>query len=194
MFAVSQPHVESFNDLISGMSAHACASLDAAALIKSVNLGAHSQVSIRVSNLRIGYPILEKASSSSSRTTVRLLPRQCRESGLTYSAPLRMNIDFKSLSGTTSVVRTIGGMPIMVRSHRCNLRAFHEDQLIAAREVARYFSPPKPTSAQEVVEVGGYFIINGIERVVRLLQVPKRNLPLAVSRRAYSRRGILYTE
>lgn len=42
-------------------------------------------------------------------------------------------------------------------------------------------------------EFGGYFIINGIERLVRLLIVPRRNHVLALIRPSFMKRGPLYT-
>lgn len=52
----------------------------------------------------------------------------------------------------------IGDLPIMVLSSRCNLAGMNARSLVSSRE--------------EDTEVGGYFIINGIEKVIRLLQVP----------------------
>ena len=43
-------------------------------------------------------------------------------------------------------------------------------------------------------EFGGYFLVNGIERCVRLLQVPRRNHPTAIQRSNYKKRGPLYTD
>lgn len=42
-------------------------------------------------------------------------------------------------------------------------------------------------------ELGGYFIVNGIERIIRLLQVNKRNFPIAVDRKSFANRGPEYT-
>ena len=43
-------------------------------------------------------------------------------------------------------------------------------------------------------EFGGYFIVNGIERCVRLLQIPRRNHPTAIQRSNYKNRGPTYTD
>jgi len=42
--------------------------------------------------------------------------------------------------------------------------------------------------------MGGYFIVNGIERCVRMLQVPRRNFPTAIQRNNYKNRGNVYTD
>jgi DNA-directed RNA polymerase I subunit RPA2 len=43
-------------------------------------------------------------------------------------------------------------------------------------------------------EFGGYFLVNGIERCVRLLQIPRRNHPTAIQRSNYKNRGPTYTD
>ena len=43
-------------------------------------------------------------------------------------------------------------------------------------------------------EFGGYFICNGIERCVRLLQIPRRNHPTAIQRTNYKNRGPTYSD
>lgn len=43
-------------------------------------------------------------------------------------------------------------------------------------------------------EFGGYFIINGNERCIRMLQIPRRNHPTAIQRSNYKNRGPTYTD
>jgi len=43
------------------------------------------------------------------------------------------------------------------------------------------------------LETGGYFIVNGNEKVIRLLIVPKRNHPQALVRSSFEKRGKSYT-
>lgn len=47
---------------------------------------------------------------------------------------------------------------------------------------------------EESLEMGGYFIVNGNEKVIRLLIVPKRNHPLALIRGSFGHRGSTYTQ
>lgn len=42
--------------------------------------------------------------------------------------------------------------------------------------------------------MGGYFIVNGNEKLIRLLNVPKRNHPLALVRSSFANRGTTYTQ
>ena len=67
----------------------------------------------------------------------------------------------------------------MVGSKFCNLRRMDEKQLIQAGE--------------DMTEYGGYFIINGNEKVIRMLIVPKRNYPTVFSRSNFANRGSNFT-
>ncbi len=42
--------------------------------------------------------------------------------------------------------------------------------------------------------MGGYFICNGIERLVRMLQIPRRNYVNALTRPSFQKRGSQYTD
>jgi DNA-directed RNA polymerase I subunit RPA2 len=46
---------------------------------------------------------------------------------------------------------------------------------------------------EESEELGGYFIVNGIEKIVRMLLVNRRNYPMAIQRGAFTNRGPGYT-
>ncbi|KAK7901491.1 hypothetical protein WMY93_018260 [Mugilogobius chulae] len=45
-----------------------------------------------------------------------------------------------------------------------------------------------------LVEMGGYFVVNGIEKVIRMLIMPRRNYPIAMSRPKWKSRGQGYTQ
>jgi DNA-directed RNA polymerase I subunit RPA2 len=65
-------------------------------------------------------------------------------------------------------------------SERCHLRGCKPSKLVELKEEAN--------------EVGGYFVMNGIERCVRLLQVPRRNYATAIQRSSYKNRGSSYSD
>ncbi len=48
-------------------------------------------------------------------------------------------------------------------------------------------------SKEESEELGGYFVVNGIEKIIRMLQVNRRNYPMAINRSAFAKRGPGYT-
>jgi len=47
---------------------------------------------------------------------------------------------------------------------------------------------------EENTEMGGYFICNGIERIIRMLILQRRHYIMALKRSAYLKRGSNYTE
>ncbi|KAL4600473.1 hypothetical protein ACB092_11G201100 [Castanea dentata] len=73
-----------------------------------------------------------------------------------------------------------GQFPIMLKSKYCHLRGADPQKLVSCRE--------------EPSEMGGYFILNGLERVVRLLILPKRNYPMSMVRNSFSDRREGYTD
>ena len=82
----------------------------------------------------------------------------------------------------------------MVRSKGCNLDGLSPEQLVEAKE--------------DRTESGGYFLLHGLERVIRLplglvisvfravvrLVMPRANYPMAINRPSYQSRGKLYTQ
>uniref|UniRef100_A0A8D1F758 DNA-directed RNA polymerase subunit beta n=1 Tax=Sus scrofa TaxID=9823 RepID=A0A8D1F758_PIG len=74
----------------------------------------------------------------------------------------------------------LGYVPIMVKSKLCNLYSLSPRALIEHHE--------------EAEEMGGYFIINGIEKVIRMLIMPRRNFPIAMVRPKWKSRGPGYTQ
>ncbi len=114
-----------------------------------------------------------------------LTPRECRERQITYGGLLIGNMvaSIETPSGATADFEfsvKLGNVPIMVMSEKCHLRGS---------------APPKLVSlGEEATEVGGYFVLNGIERVIRLLQLPRRNHAMAIERSSYRNRGPLYSD
>jgi len=113
--------------------------------------------------------------------TVQIYPSEIRQRGATYQAKLHATISF-SVDGVkqASVPKTLGSIPIMVKSVCCNLHGLSPKQLVLHQE--------------EEQEMGGYFIINGNEKVVRMLIMQRRNFPLGIIRPSWKNRGQYYTE
>jgi DNA-directed RNA polymerase subunit B len=89
--------------------------------------------------------------------TVReVYPREARIRNLTYSAPLYLEIELDDEGRETYERVNIGDLPIMVKSNLCLLSRHTEDELIKRGE--------------DPNEVGGYFIVNGSERVIVSLE------------------------
>uniref|UniRef100_A0A8C9R8U0 DNA-directed RNA polymerase subunit beta n=1 Tax=Scleropages formosus TaxID=113540 RepID=A0A8C9R8U0_SCLFO len=111
----------------------------------------------------------------------RVFPAECRGRRCTYRGKLVADVSW-SLNGVPKgiVKHALGLVPIMVKSKLCNLHGLSPKELIEHHE--------------EAEEMGGYFIVNGIEKVLRLLIMPRRNYPIAMVRPKWKSRGQGYTQ
>ncbi|KAF2076943.1 hypothetical protein CYY_001781 [Polysphondylium violaceum] len=116
-------------------------------------------------------------------STQKLYPNQAREAGTSYDAPFSGSVSI-SKAGDEKPLYTVpvnlGRMPIMVRSNYCHLEGMTPEELVKRRE--------------EELEQGGYFIINGNEKVVRMLVMTKANHPVSLTRKGWTNRGPSYTK
>ncbi|PIN90060.1 DNA-directed RNA polymerase subunit B [Candidatus Pacearchaeota archaeon CG10_big_fil_rev_8_21_14_0_10_32_14] len=103
---------------------------------------------IQLGKIDVGKPVVIEADGSSSYIT----PAEARLRNLTYSAPITLEISVRKDSQTDSQVVEIGKIPIMVKSKVCNTCGMNKEELTAN------FNDP--------LDPGGYFIINGNERVL----------------------------
>jgi DNA-directed RNA polymerase I subunit RPA2 len=111
----------------------------------------------------------------------KLYPYEARMSGSTYSAPMNVDVNFQLDDGTLfTLQKNVGRLPIMVKSLNCHLYGLEKDDLLKHKE--------------EENEFGGYFIVNGIEKIIRLLFVQRRNYPLCMKRRQFAQSGKEFTE
>ncbi len=130
-------------------------------------------------------PTILKPSTTQMNSSVPLLPKHARELGVSYTGEMRGDFCWRvispdgSSSETQRLSRRLGEMPIMLGSSRCHTHKKSPNQLVAMGE--------------ESNEFGGCFIVSGIERCVRLLQVPRRNHMLAIKRPTYKSRGASYS-
>ena len=110
----------------------------------------------------------------------KIYPSECRLRSLTYSAPLKATIARKfDNEPEEKVTVNLGDVPVMVRSVNCHLQGLSEEDLVRRHE--------------DMAELGGYFIVNGNERIVRMLIMTKRNYPVAFHRPTFINRGRLFT-
>ncbi|KAL9968326.1 hypothetical protein ACROYT_G026687 [Oculina patagonica] len=169
------PHIQSFNFMLEeGLS------LAAQAIRPQEFLLSNGQkATIYFTDASVGVPTLSENNLHASQ--MKVFPSECRERGATYKAKLQVTLQWKldnQLQG--SVTKVIGNIPIMVKSNNCSLAKLTPNELVRKHE--------------EAEEAGGYFIINGIEKVIRMLILPRRNFPIAIIRPSWKSRGPLYTE
>jgi DNA-directed RNA polymerase I subunit RPA2 len=201
---LSAPHVESFNYFLDhGLSAAISdiepIEFDVRDPKDEINYESFDQIDVMkmwVENVKISRPMLEEGNKNR-----KLTPRMCRELGVVYSGQMtgefcyqvihrqrqQLSPDDNSKWTWTETpgklhrfTKKFGDMPIMILSEACHLRGKSPAELAHMRE--------------EQNEFGGYFIVNGIERCVRLLQIPRRNHPTAIKRSNYKNRGPTYSD
>ena len=167
------PHVDSFNYFLNHGLLEAINDIPE----NEFNLGEDLVVRMKFTDVQIGYP-----QKNDDQSGMDLTPREARERGLSYTGVLTttINVDIPGeVEGMTLTVR-MGDLPIMVKSDRCHLKGLSPHRLVRLKEEAN--------------EMGGYFVMNGIERVIRLLQVPRRNYASAIERTSFKNRGHAYSD
>ncbi|PIU63574.1 DNA-directed RNA polymerase subunit B'' [archaeon CG07_land_8_20_14_0_80_38_8] len=108
--------------------------------------------------IKLGNITLEKPSVKEADGTKRMItPAEARIRNLTYESPIYMEIIVEK-DGIEEEIKTVhvGNMPIMVLSKFCHLYGKTDDELIEMGE-----DPNDP---------GGYFIINGTERIIIVVE------------------------
>lgn len=140
-------HLDSYNKFIdNGMQSI----IDRVGIIKPSIEG----FEMHLGRVRIDTPKVIEADGA-QRT---VLPSEARARNLTYAAPIFLEI-IPVYNGVEKKMFSevfIGEMPVMIKSKLCHLDNMSEDELIAAGE-----DPADP---------GGYFIINGSERVLTSIE------------------------
>ena len=103
-------------------------------------------------------------------------PTEARERGGTYKGKITVRTGY-SVNGITQpmVEKVMGYIPIMLRSMACHLHNLTPAELVKRGEHEQ--------------EWGGYFVIGGHERLIRMLQTTRRNYPVAMSRGSWKNRG-----
>ncbi|KAG6650617.1 DNA-directed RNA polymerase I subunit 2 isoform X1 [Carya illinoinensis] len=147
--------------------------------------GIHVHDSFTNKNLRIWVenPKLHRPAKELLSKTMHgdLLPYKCRQAKISYTGSLKADVCFQWDGGAPIAQEfDFGQFPIMLKSKLCHLRDADPQKLVSKKE--------------ESSEMGGYFILNGLERVVRLLILPKRNYPMSMVRNSFSDRREGYTD
>lgn len=133
---------------------------------------------VKCVNYRLFKPQVDSACYSRDKD---LYPAECRQSGNSYLG--KLNLEFVwYLDGNFmgSFDDYIGQVPVMVKSKLCNLHDASPKKMIRHKEDAE--------------ELGGYFISNGNERIIRMLVAVRRNYPIGLSRKTWKDSFPFYSE
>ncbi|MFP4631836.1 MAG: DNA-directed RNA polymerase subunit B'' [Halobacteriota archaeon] len=145
---IAEHHIESFNNFLR----HGMQRVINEQETIDTDIGekeGEEEVYVRLGEINVGTPQVQEADGSEEP----LYPQEARLRNITYSAPMYMEMqivegDYEYEPSTTY----IGDLPIMMRSDACNLEGLAENEVVELGE-----DPEDP---------GGYFIVNGSERVL----------------------------
>ena len=172
--SLTKNHIDSFNfgldySLIKGIK-----------YLKQLELEYDKSTKLEISiyKAEIGKPTVHKDARCK---TGLIYPSECRQAGFSYKAPLQLSFQIK-INGNPvgSFTEDAGGLPIMVKSNRCNLNGLTSKQLIEHKE--------------DPEEAGGYFIINGNEKLIRFLIAQIRNYPIVMTRKGWKKASKLTSD
>lgn len=120
---------------------------------------------IEYNNIYLGRPTRHDEDSpdmSRARWDSTVTPNECRLRDTSYSAPIMVDVSY--WRGVREVRRkgiVIGRLPVMLRSSRCILSNKSEDEMASLRECP--------------LDPGGYFIVNGTEKVILVQEQISKN-------------------
>jgi DNA-directed RNA polymerase subunit B len=147
-------------------------------IVEEINESISDQdVELKFGKVRVGEPNIIEADGSVSYLT----PIEAKLRNLTYAAPVYVELSVKYENQTESSEVEIGRIPIMVRSSRCSTKNMTKDELTKIY--------------MDKLDQGGYFIINGNERVIVMSEDLAPNQPFiedgrqGLTLRVFSERG-----
>jgi DNA-directed RNA polymerase subunit B len=111
------------------------------------------ELTIKLGKVSVGKPIVKESEGS----VREILPLEARIRDLSYTAPISIEITpIVNKVEQEPVTVTLGELPVMIKSKICPISKMNKEELEQAGE-----DPDDP---------GGYFIINGTERVLVLIE------------------------
>ena len=115
------------------------------------------RISLRITDCRLEKPAIPPGTLGAQDP--RVWPTEDRQRGISYKGRFWVKCGY-SIDGKivqNSIEKMIGCVPIMIKSKACNLNGLRPSELI--------------NHGEQETEWGGYFVIGGHERLIRMLQV-----------------------
>ena len=138
-------------------------------------------VIIELGKIRIGRPIVYEANGSQTES----IPMMARLRNMTYSAPIYLEFTIvEEGMEIEAVEEEIGNMPIMVKSMLCNL---HRHFLTGEGSSDDDYKNALQIKSEDPQDPGGYFIVNGTERVLVCLEDLAPNRVMVECEQRYQR-------
>lgn len=169
------PHIESFDYMLREGLADCVAHMRP----NRFALPNGDRIELRISGLTIEKPAVPHSLISVRNKSV--FPSECRQRAATYQGMAVARLDW-SVNGIAqpTIDKELGEIPIMLQSEACNLHALRPAELVARGE--------------HETEWGGYFVVKGNEKLIRMLLMTRKNYPVAVKRSTWKDRGQYFSE
>jgi DNA-directed RNA polymerase I subunit RPA2 len=168
---LGRPHVESFNFMLNEGMDFALRDM------KPVEFEipqSGDRIALWIKDVEFTKPRVEPGKVAAR--TKEIYPTEFRQRGGSYKGSVILTVGY-SVHGVErpSIKKVLGNLPVMLRSNACNLSGLSPKQLVQRGEHEE--------------EWGGYFVIGGHERLIRILQTTRRNYPIAMKRPSWRQRG-----
>nr|XP_012136993.1 PREDICTED: DNA-directed RNA polymerase I subunit RPA2 isoform X3 [Megachile rotundata] len=173
--SLGTPHIDSFNYMLEDGLSQAVQDNP----LVYIHLPNENKVALWIDDVSIHQPIVP--SGTIGVKNHKIYPTECRQRGCTYKGKITVKLGW-SVNGKLqeTLERDLGEIPIMIKSNRCHLHKMSPKELIAHGEHEQ--------------EWGGYFIIKGLERIIRMLLMTRRNYPIAIKRSGWKARGVQFSD
>ncbi|XP_028028172.1 DNA-directed RNA polymerase I subunit RPA2 [Bombyx mandarina] len=172
--SLGAPHIDSFNYMLDDGLKFAIADL----LPSEFELPSGEKVKVTIDEAAFAKPNVPMDTVGVKSQVV--LPTECRQRAATYKGELKIRVTLCIDGRSVTIERSLGYLPIMIKSKMCHLADLSPEELIEKNEHAD--------------EWGGYFVIKGHERLARMLLVTRRNYPVAIKRSGWKMRGNLFSD
>ncbi|XP_059471890.1 DNA-directed RNA polymerase I subunit RPA2 [Neocloeon triangulifer] len=174
--SLGTPHIESFNWMLSDGFELVTKYLEP---LQFELPDEKTRVSFSISDLKLHRPAIHQSDVPIKSVLIR--PSECRQRAETYKGLFTAKLSW-TLNGDprTPINLNLGEIPVMVKSKACHLSDMSPRQLVNAGEEEDCW--------------GGFFIIKGHERLVRMLISTRRNFPVALQRGSWKNRGPSFSD
>ena len=177
MSSFAFPHIASFNFVIDHIVEIMVKNLPSLELKGPRN----ERISLFIEELKFFSSVDDDVNSIHNLISTSMLPMECKLRGQSYFCVTKL-MWCLSEDGVIKCQTNnkIDQMPIMVMSNLCKLYKLTDFEL--------------HKHGQEMNEAGGYFIVNGQEKLVRLLLVQRQNFPIALIRDVWMHKGDSFSD
>ncbi|XP_064213291.1 DNA-directed RNA polymerase I subunit RPA2 [Tribolium castaneum] len=171
---LGHPHVSSFNYMINQGLDQAISDLNPVEFMVNGD-----KITLEITDASLSCPLVPMGTVGVK--SPKVFPSECRQRAATYKGRFIARVNW-AINGErqTAFDKDMGQLPIMIKSNKCHLSAMSPAELVKHGEHEQ--------------EWGGYFVVKGHERLVRMLLMTRRNYPIAIKRSGWKARGSIFSD